>query len=237
MRGKNVFWGIFFIVMAVIVIASKIGILPDVGIFTILASAVLIWAVVDGIRRRNLYETIFAAAFLLIIYEKALHIEGLTPWTILVAALLFSIGFSILFGTHKKGKQSVEIDWDSDSNKGMGISNEHCSKSKIRCENNFGETIRYINSDNFTKARLENNFGGMKIYFDNAIIQGELAEVQIENNFGAIILFIPKEWKVQKELEHCFGSIIEHGTCLGTSSATLRLRGETNFGNIELHYV
>ena len=107
MRGKNVFWGIFFIVMAVIVIASKIGILPDVGIFTILASAVLIWAVVDGIRRRNLYETIFAAAFLLIIYEKALHIEGLTPWTILVAALLFSIGFSILFGTHKKGKQSV----------------------------------------------------------------------------------------------------------------------------------
>ena len=62
MRGKNVFWGIFFIVMAVIVIASKIGILPDVGIFTILASAVLIWAVVDGIRRRNLYETIFAAA-------------------------------------------------------------------------------------------------------------------------------------------------------------------------------
>ncbi len=77
----------------------------------------------------------------------------------------------------------------------------------------------------------------MKIYFDNAIIQGELAEVQIENNFGAIILFIPKEWKVQKELEHCFGSILEHGTCLGTSSATLRLRGETNFGNIELHYV
>lgn len=109
MRGKNVFWGIFFIVMAVIVIASKIGILPDVGIFTILASAVLIWAVVDGIRRRNLYETIFAAAFLLIIYEKALHIEGLTPWTILVAALLFSIGFSILFGTHKKENKVLRL--------------------------------------------------------------------------------------------------------------------------------
>lgn len=26
MRGKNVFWGIFFIAMAVIVVASKIGI-------------------------------------------------------------------------------------------------------------------------------------------------------------------------------------------------------------------
>ena len=48
MRGKNVFWGIFFIAMAVIVVASKIGILPDVGVFSILASAVLVWVVVDG---------------------------------------------------------------------------------------------------------------------------------------------------------------------------------------------
>ncbi len=104
MRGKNVFWGIFFIAMAVIVVASKIGILPDVGVFSILASAVLVWVVVDGIRHRNFYEAIFAAAFLLIIYDEPLGIEGLTPWTVLVAALLLSIGFSLLFGTKKKRK-------------------------------------------------------------------------------------------------------------------------------------
>ena len=85
MRGKNVFWGIFFIAMAVIVVASKIGILPDVGVFSILASAVLVWVVVDGIRHRNFYEAIFAAAFLLIIYDEPLGIEGLTPWTVLAA--------------------------------------------------------------------------------------------------------------------------------------------------------
>ena len=239
MRGKNVFWGIFFIAMAVIVVASKIGILPDVGVFSILASAVLVWVVVDGIRHRNFYEAIFAAAFLLIIYDEPLGIEGLTPWTVLVAALLLSIGFSLLFGTNKKGKQCIEIDWNLDGTggKGTGSTSEQCSKSHIRCENNFGETIRYINSDNFSKARLENNFGRMKIYFDNAIIQEELAEVKIENNFGSVMLFIPKEWKVQKELDHCFGSINEYGMCLGTGSAALRLHGETNFGTIEIHYV
>ncbi|MDE6364480.1 MAG: hypothetical protein K2L86_09530 [Lachnospiraceae bacterium] len=239
MRGKNVFWGSFFIVMAVIVIASKIGVLPDVGVFSILASAILAWVVVDGIRHRNFYETIFAAAFLFMIYDEPLGIEALTPWTILVAALFLSIGFSFLFGAKKRGKQSIEIDWDIDStgSKGIGSVSGQCSKSHIRCENNFGETIRYINSDNFSKARLENNFGGMKIYFDNAIIQGEMAEVKIENNFGGVILFIPKEWNVKNELEHCFGSINEHGMCLGTSSATLLLIGETNFGNIEIHYV
>lgn len=239
MRGKNVFWGVFFIAMAVIVVASKIGILPDVGVFSILASVILVWVVVDGIRHKNFYEMIFGTAFLLIIYDGPLGIEKLTPWTILVAALFLSIGFSFLFGMKKKGKQRVEIDWDMDStsSRGIGSISEQCSKSHIRCENSFGEAIRYINSDNFSKAHLENSFGGMKIYFDNAIIQGDLAEVKIENNFGEVILFIPKEWKVKNELGHCFGSVNEHGVCLGTSSAALRLHGETNFGNIEIHYM
>ena len=236
MKGKNVFWGIFFIVMAVVVIASKIGILPDVGVFSILASIVLLWIALDGIRHRNFYEMIFAAAFLYILDDEPLGIEGLTPWTVLVAALLLSTGCSLLFGGKKKAKQRIEFEWDTGS-KGIGSTSEQCSKAQIRCENSFGEMIRYINSDNFCKAHLENNFGGMKIYFDNAIIQGELADVKIDNNFGGVILFIPKEWNVRNELEHCFGSISEHGKSLGTSCATLRLRGETNFGNIEIHYV
>ena len=68
-------------------------------------------------------------------------------------------------------------------------------------------------------------------------IQSDAASVKIDNNFGETILYIPKEWKVQNELEHCFGSINEHGKPLGSSNATLCLKGDTNFGNIEIYYV
>jgi len=112
-----------------------------------------------------------------------------------------------------------------------------CSGEQIRCENTFGSAIRYIHSDNFCKARLENNFGSMTIYFDNAVIQGGTATVKVDNNFGETVLYIPKEWKVHNELEHVFGSVNEHGKCVGTSSAELCLKGETNFGNIEIYYV
>ena len=78
---------------------------------------------------------------------------------------------------------------------------EQCSGEHIRCENNFGSAIRYINSRHFCDAQLENNFGSMSVYFDNAIIAGEAASVEVENNFGETNLYIPKEWKVQNELE------------------------------------
>lgn len=237
MRRRKIFWGIFFIVMAMVVVVSKLGILPDIGVFSLLATAFLVWMAVDGARHRNFYEIMFAAAFLCIIYDKPLGIEALTPWTVLAAALLLSIGLSLLFGGKAKRKRSIEFEWDSDGSRGIGSSSEQCSNAKVRCENNFGSVIRYINSDNFCKASLENNFGSMILYFDNAMIQEDMATVKVENNFGETVLYIPKEWKVQNELEHCFGSINEHGKNMGTSSAELLLKGETNFGNIEIYYV
>lgn len=237
MKKRNILWGIFFIVMAMIVVVSKLGILPDVGVFALLATVFLVWMTADGVRHRNFYESLFAVAFLCIIYDKPLGIEALTPWTVLAAALLLSIGLSLLFGGKGKKKRGIEFEWDSDGSRGMGSSNEQCSGEKIHCENNFGSAIRYINSDHFCKAYLENNFGSMTIYFDNAIIQSDAASVKIDNNFGETILYIPKEWKVHNELEHVFGSVNEHGKCVGTSSAELCLKGETNFGNIEIYYV
>ena len=237
MKRRKIFWGIFFIVMAMIIVVSKLGILPDVGVFSLLATAFLVWMAVDGARHRNFYEMMFAAAFICIIFDKPLGIEALTPWTVLAAALLLSIGLSLLFGRKKKQKHKIEFEWDSDGSRGIGSSGEQCSGAKIHCENNFGSAIRYINSDNFCKAYLDNNFGSMTVYFDNAMIQGESATVRVDNNFGETILYIPKEWKVFTELEPCFGGINEHGSVVGSSSAVLYLKGETNFGNIEIYYI
>lgn len=237
MKKRKIFWGIFFIVMAMIVIVSKLGILPEVGVFALLATVFLVWMAADGVRHRNFYEMLFAVAFLCIIYDKPLGIEALTPWTVLAAALLLSIGLSLLFGGKNTIKHSIECEWGRDDSRGIGSSNEQYSGEQVYFRNNFGSAIRYITSDNFCKAYLENNFGSMKIYFDNAIIQSNTAFVKIDNNFGETILYIPREWKVQNELEHCFGNISEHGKSIGTSSAVLWLKGETNFGNIEIYYV
>ncbi len=234
MKGRKIFWGIFFILAAVIVVISKLGMMPDIGVFTILATAFMVWLFVEGIRHVNFFEILFSAAFLCIIYDEPLGIEALTPWTVLAAAFLGSIGLSMLFRGKRKNHFEVDVNWD---NKKGNSDSQQCSGEHVHCENNFGSAIRYINSDNFQNAHLENNFGSMTIYFDNAMIQENSAYVEVENNFGEIILYIPKEWRVENHLEHTFGTINEYGSPLGSSNATLYIRGEANFGHIDIYYV
>lgn len=232
---KQIFWGIFFIAAAILIIISKLGFMPDVGVFSIFATVILIWILVKGLKRLNFYEIMFSLAFLYIIYDEPLGIEALSPWSVLAAAMLFSIGLSMLF--HKKGHVQFDFNINHNNRGNFGEGSEQCRDEQLFCENNFGSAIRYMNSDNFRNACLENNFGSMSIYFDNAVIQGDSAYVKIENNFGLTALYIPKEWKIQTNLEHAFGSIEEYGSPIGSSNATLYIEGETNFGHIELHYI
>ena len=178
----------------------------------------------------NFWEILFSIAFICIIYDEPLEITALTPWTVLGAAFLGSIGLSLIFGGKKRKWKTVT------GNVGTSSSEQYTGK-EIRCENSFGSAIRYINSDNFRRAAIENNFGSLSVYFDNAIVQEGSANVSVENNFGETNLYIPKEWKIQNNLDRSFGAIRETGSSIGTSSTVLYLNGSANFGEIHLHYI
>ena len=216
MKSSKVFWGIFFILAAVYVVISKFGILPDIGVFSIILTVFFLWLFVEGIRNVNFWEILFSIAFICIIYDKPLGITALTPWTVLGAAFLGSIGLSLIFGGKKRKWKTVTGNVGTYS---------------------FGSAIRYINSDNFRRAAIENNFGSLSVYFDNAIVQEGSANVSVENNFGETNLYIPKEWKIQNNLDRSFGAIRETGSSIGTSSTVLYLNGSANFGEIHLHYI
>ena len=233
MKKRNIFWGIFFILAAVFLLVSNLGIVPDIGAATVLATAFSLWLFIDGLRYLPFYSITFAIAFFYIIFDEPLHIDVISPWTALTAALLSGIGLSLLFGWKKKRYFSVDMEYDWNNKK----NNEHCSGKSIHCENSFGSVKRYINFDDFCMARIDNNFGSIKVYFDNSIIQGDSAYVDIDNNFGETVLYIPKEWKVQTNLSRSFGSVEEFGSSIGTSNATLYIQGDTSFGHIAIHYV
>lgn len=231
-KNGKIFWGLFFILAAIYLVVSRIYTLPEVSVFGILLTVFFIWMFINGIRKLDFYEILFSVAFICCIYSKPLGIEELTPWPVLGAALLGSIGLSMIF--RKKNTWT----WNSGDAKSFNASsNEQCNGEHVSCENNFGSSIKYINSDNFCNAELENNFGSLTVYFDNAVIQGETAFVKMENNFGETVLYIPRVWKINNNLDRTFGSVVEEGRWEGTSSHTLYLQGETNFGSIKIIYI
>lgn len=233
MKKSKIFWGLFFILAAVYVVVSKLGILPDVGVFNIMFTVFLIWMLIEGVRRINFYEILFSIAFFCIVYKESLPISMLSSWTILAAALLGSIGLSMIFGDLDKKRRIEEMERMGFA----GSDGEQCTGEQLRIENNFGSAIRYITSDNFKNAQIENNFGSLSVYFDNAMIQDGSAAVNVENNFGETNLYIPKEWQVNNNLERAFGAINQNGTYAGSSSTALYINGSVNFGAINIHYI
>lgn len=233
-NSGKILWGIFFILAAVYVIVSKFVKLPDISVFSIILTILFASVLVEGIRKLDFWRILFPIAFICIIYAKPLGITELVPWTVLGAALLGSIGLSMIF------KKKSSWGCSSGNEEGRAISssgNEQCSGEHIWIKNSFGSGIKYISSDNFCNAELENSFGSLTVYFDNAVIQGECAYVNLENSFGETELYIPKEWNTVNQLERSFGSVSEEGMPQRTSVSTLYLRGEASFGSIVIHYI
>ena len=237
MKHTRDLWGMFFILAAVYLVISQMGFVPKVGVFSIILTVFMIWMFIEGVRRVNFFEMLFVVAFVLIIYDKPLGITAYTPWTVLGAALLLSIGLSMIFRGEKKKHWSVNIG-DGDTTFSAGSSDERREDGeRIHCENNFGSAIRYINSDNFCEADLENNFGSLAVYFDNAVIQNPVAYVKIDNNFGETKLYLPRSWRVEEQIDRSCGSVVYHGKNEATSQAVLRVEGDTSFGAIQIYFV
>ena len=97
-NGKKIFWGVLFLLGAVALIVGQMGYLGDLNFWSVLITIGLIGFLLEGVADRNFGMILFALAFLAITNDKLLGIEELTPWPVLGAALLGTIGLDILLG-------------------------------------------------------------------------------------------------------------------------------------------
>jgi len=232
MKKEMVFWGILFILMGVFLIISKLGYFPNVNVISLLLTAFLVAVIVKSIVRLNFAGVLFPIAFICIMYDKQLGITNITPWTVLIAALLGSIGLSMIFHKHTK---CVNFKFDSEDYKFEKIDVE--DESHIRIKNSFTSSIKYINTDNFEQADFNCSFGSMKVYFDKAIMSNDNAIVRISASFSGIELYIPREWNVDDKTNVVLGSINEKNRNNQVTTNTLTLVGDIKFSGVEIIYI
>lgn len=232
-NGKKIFWGILFLLAAVAVIAGGLGYFEGFSFWTILFTMALIGMFVEGIVHRSFGNMLFSVALLAIIYDEQLGIEAITPWPVLGAALLGTIGLSILFPNFKI-KHFVEH-----GKKGSHGSSdcESLDTDNVHLEVNFGESVKYLTSKELSLAHLECSFGSMNVYFDNAQLMNGEADVHVECSFGSMDLYVPSDWKVVMKVTTSFGGAEENGHCNPEGANILYIRGEVTFGALAIHYI
>ncbi|AJD32647.1 hypothetical protein AAGC94_07690 [Clostridium sporogenes] len=233
MKKHRIFWGVFLIVAGIFLIINKLGYLPDVNVFSLLLTVFLVVVIMKSLLRINFAGILFPSAFICIIYDKQFGITNITPWTVLIAALLGSIGLSMIF--HKRPKW-VNNKHNHEDYKFEKIDIE--DESHVKFKSSFGASIKYINSNNFQQADFDCSFGAMKVYFDNAIMSNDNdAIVRINASFSGIELYVPKNWNIDDKTNVFLGAISEKNKSDKTTTNTLTIIGDITFSGVEIIYI
>lgn len=261
-NGKKIFWGSWFLAAAVLMIAGNFYDIPAVKVLWLFVLAAIL---IKGICRRNFAMILFPAAIAVILNSKLLGLEAVDNWSVLAAALLGSIGLSVLFpkkhmrdhfssghisGTKKYDanekeknmtettiEQTGEQGWREAEEQSMEKNLEDSGEGCIRIDKSFGNTVKYISGAPISDVRLENSFGNMVVYFSNAVLKNNEADVRAETYFGNMVLYIPASWTVEIWDNTAFGSVRVKGCSNPDGRNTLRLRAEASFGSLEICYI
>lgn len=229
-KSKRVVWGLIFVAAAILLIASGMGYFHGITFGQILYSTLCGILILGGIINRSFSSFFFGLAFMGIVWDRELGIEQITPWPILCAALLLSIGFSLMFGNYLKNKHCCKKQYVT---KNKSYENgEH-----IFCENKFGDSEKHIESTNLLRADIINKFGSSSIHFDNALSSGDTITVWIDCKFGDLKLFFPNNWKLESEVDCIFGAINIPKCDNCVNDVTIILTGSSKFSNIQIYRV
>ena len=234
MRGKNkIFWGIVCLLGAVAILAQRLGFLEGIGFWPVFFSICLTACLIRGIARGRIGTILFSIAFLIIVNDELLHLEAITPWPVLLAALLGTIGLKILFpNLSRLGKGHLIRIGD----RGKGITDIQRVEDTVSYDNVFGDSIKYLGGV-ISFVNVDNVFGSTSIYFTEARLRDGSAEVNVDLLFGNVELYVPSSWSVTIHTSNMFGNAEEAGKCVPDGENTMRVTGDVIFGSLEVIHV
>lgn len=233
-KGRNVFWGMLFLIGAVILLIGSSGYLDGFGFWSVLISIGLIGLLVDGITRKSYTTVLFSIAFLIIVNDTLLGLTAISPLPVLGAALLGSIGLNMLFPVKKKWNGNYVSGRNSAINSDVI---DAVTGEEVTLSTRFGEAVKYITCKDLSKVNIDSSFGSLTVYFDNAVLKNGVASIYVNNSFASTILYIPSEWKVEIYVNNTLGTTQEKGQSNQHGSNILNIYGDVSFGLLEIRYI
>ncbi len=240
MRHRNWFWGLFFLAAAAFVLAGQTIRFGEIGLWTILATICLAALAVQSGATRNFFGMFFSVALIYALYQKPLDLVHISFWLLMVAAAFASIGCSILFPS--RWHRGPDGDWQGFGD--AGCEAFRSSAQTIDDDNpsarvSFGSSCKYLHGDCLRSARFSVAFGKLDVFFDQAKLSPEGADVFIDCSFSGMELYLPKEWRIVDNLRADLGSVENtlRSAPPAPDAPRLTVNGSVSFGKVILHYI
>lgn len=242
---RNYFWGIIFICLAIASLAYAFGFHIDSRVAKLIVSAGLILMIIVSLSRRNFFLTFVLLAVVINLNSEWLGLSDLSIGALYVAAVLFAIGFNVLFGNNRQyirntryqnGEAAEQSDQDQDEQHDQNNTYEYAETNSYSYTNRFGEATKFIQGKDLKIVNLTSDFGQLSVYFDKADFAKEGANIYCGASFGAMTLYIPRKYEVADELTATLGNIKTNidNTPKDEEAITLTLKGNVTLGEIQI---
>lgn len=235
---KRIFWGITFIIFAILLVLQAVGV--TVNIFNVIPlwklflCVVVIYWIIEQLIKRNFSLVFFSIAIIAIVFEEELalllKIEGgdIAPWWgFLLVAFLLSTGLSLL----TKRTNIIKI--------GRGENNS--TNGTFKSKNTITSSVVYIDcaSENNQplNEHIENDLGAFSVYFVNTEAYKGGGVLNVDNDLGSITIYIPKDWVVTNKIDNTLGHVEIPKPMTNEKQKNLLLTGDNDLGKITVQYI
>ena len=199
-NNNSIFIGAVLIFLAIYLIISRLGGGFKLPVFSLCWTAFLVYVMIRGFKKRVFSQIFIPAALLAWQYDDILHIEAITPWVVLLAAVMLSAGCDMIF---KKRVPMISVN-------GKNGPYSNCSvdeNGKLVIDNGMGETTRYLSGEELTEVKIDNGLGKCTVYFEGCTMRNGIVNVEVDNGLGAVQIFCPKEWSINLTQDNALGSV------------------------------
>lgn len=241
METKNrLFWGFSLIAIAAVIFIDQMGLLDETfGVKNIILGFLYGTIFLGGILKKNFFCIFLPIGLSWLTFSPFYDVASIPTSTVLLIVVLLSIGFSMLFP--KKTKFAGHEKWDKYENadeigEHQKVTDYEAS-GVITCQNRFGALAKYVTSTNVKSATLENSFGELKVFFDQAKTTERSIDLHVSNNFGELQIYIPKEWIVKHNVKAFAAACNIKNQPDIAATTTVNIVGSVNFGEISIIYV
>ena len=207
----------------------------------LIVTVVMIIAIVNGIIDKNFGSIFVPLAIIAIVFDDALGITALTPWTVMIVAFLLTVAFGMLFPKHghyhhhHHGRHGRR---DNFSNQ-FSETFEEGENGYFMYSMRFGSTTKYIRSQNLQRADLSSSFGEMSVFFDGSVPQDGKVVIDCHVAFGEMDLFIPKDWKIVNKTSVMLGDCQDRASAgdFTDNAPVCEITGNVSFGELQINRV
>jgi len=232
-RFSKFIWGIFLLLATIFVLANQFNGFINLGTGSIIAVVLALIFIVQCIAHLHFASLPIPLAVLYIVFKTHLGLPDIPIWTLILVAVLTTIGLGILLS----GKHSHRYHrhWNNDkTDKNDSINDNNPSISV-----DFGGMSKRLYADNLETVQLSSHFGGLEIFFDQVRLSPGGAQAHVNCHFGAIKIFVPRQWKIIDRVNCSLGGIDIERPFIGQeeNAPQLTLTGSVSFGGIEVRYI